>query len=136
MNDLSTLLFDVRREVSDIPEEYIDDMQVFQCVDQANELINKIIDTTDTTIEDVYKEHCIVILAAYYAYVNYTSLAEKRLGQLPTSMSIKVNEMKKKAWTFVSKISDSTIDSNFNVKSDTYSPVVIGLTTSIGDLTY
>lgn len=135
MNDLSTLIFKVRREIADIPEDYIDDIQVYQCIDEASAFLNKVIDTTDTSIEDSYKEHCITILASYYAYLNYTSLAEKRIGQLPTSMGIKVNEMKKKAHAFISKISDSTLDSNFNVKESSETPTVIGLTTSIGDIT-
>lgn len=129
MNDLSTYIFDVRRELSDVPEDYMTDIQVFQGIEQAYQLVTKLVDT-DT--DDTYRAHCIVMLAAYYAYLSYTSLAETMLGTLPVSAAVRLRDIRKKAYVFISMVSSYNLDNDFNIIESKSRPIANAMTQSVG----
>jgi|LGVE01.1.fsa_nt_gb hypothetical protein len=109
----SSLLFDVRRELSDIPDDHADDTIIEQMTVQANDFCGTIIDVASE--DDSYIEHCVVTLAAYFVYLNYTSLTERRLGTIPQTAVIRLTELRRKAYTFISKVATEPIDEYFNV---------------------
>ena len=109
----SSLLFNVRRELSDVPEDHADDAIIYQMTVQANDFCNEVIDVASE--DESYIEHCVITLAAYFVYLNYTSLTERQLGTIPPTTVIRLNELRRKAYVFISKVTIETIDEYFNI---------------------
>ena len=125
--ELSSLIHNTRLELSDIPEDHASDEIVYQSLSQAVAYIGKICDITD--VADSYLSHCYVCLAAYYTYLNYTSLAEKKFGVSEAINYVRLGALKDKAITFINFISTFKIDANLNVSANSLrlTPNVIGL---------
>ena len=109
----SSLLFNVRRELSDVPEDHADDAIIYQMTVQANDFCSEVIDVASE--DESYIEHCVITLAAYFVYLNYTSLTERQLGTIPPTTVIRLNELRRKAYVFISKVTIETIDEYFNI---------------------
>lgn len=77
----------VRGSLSDVAEEFITDDQIFNDLVKAREFVNAV---TGATSETVYKGQCIVAVATYYSYVNYTTLSERNLGTLPPTAQVRI----------------------------------------------
>lgn len=107
--DLDELAPLVRSSLSDIPNSFLTDDQLTNELDKANVFCNAIV--AEDTAES-YLEKCIVVVATYYAYVNYTSLAEKQIGTLPPSSAIRVKELRTIAVSFLSFVSAVPITSD------------------------
>lgn len=101
--NLSTLITPVRTDLADLPVDYIRDISVFQSIRQADKFIETII---KEDVEEDYRIYCTIVLGAYYTYLNYTDIAEKRLGHLPSTTLVRLNELKKKARMFLLNISN------------------------------
>lgn len=123
----------VRRELSDLPEDYATDEIVYQSTEQAYALIQKVITVDD--FDDVYISHCTVTLSAYYVYLDYTSLAERQLGTLPPTVLIRLRELKRKARSFINTIANDQLDEDLSVDMSllTIAPIAIGITESVAD---
>lgn len=130
--ELSALIHNTRLELSDIPEDHAGDEIIYQSITQAEAYVGKIVDITD--VADSYLSHCYVCLAAYYVYLNYTSVAEQRDLDAVT-MSIRLADLKNKARIFINQISEFDLDDNLNVslRSLFVTPLSTGLTTSVDD---
>ena len=130
--ELSALIHNTRLELSDIPEDHAGDEIIYQSITQAEAYVGKIVDTTD--VADSYLSHCYVCLAAYYVYLNYTSVAEQR-DLDPVAMSIRLPDLKNKARVFLNQISEFDIDSNLNISlvSMLTTPNSIGLVDGVDD---
>ena len=123
----------IRRELSDIPEDYASDSILMQSAESAWLHIQKLVEVADQ--DDDYLSHCIAMLGAYYVYLNYTSLAEIQLGTLPPTSFIKMSELKSKARTFIGLVSEGSLDKNLNMDESNmkYAPSIIGITASVTD---
>lgn len=123
----------IRRELSDIPEDYASDSILMQSAESAWFHVQKLVEVADQ--DDDYLSHCIAMLGAYYVYLNYTSLAEIQLGTLPPTSLIKMAELKTKARTFIGLISEGTLDKDLNMDEANmkYAPTIIGITESVAD---
>lgn len=123
----------IRRELSDIPEDFASDSILMQSAEAAWLHIQKLVDITDQ--DDDYLSHCIAILGAYYVYLNYTSLAEIQLGTLPPTSFIKMSELKSKARTFIGLVSEVSLDKDLNIDKSNlgYAPPIVGITDSVAD---
>ncbi len=149
--NLSSLVLDVRDELSDIPEEYLSDRQVFKNLDKAKFFVYAVktanygvatSDKSDAELaeEELYIEKCVVALAVYYAYINWTSTAERALGEMPQSAYIKLASLRKIALGFIQMISDTPLNDDLTINEKAFSHasgIASGLSTSIigdGDL--
>jgi len=111
--DLSTLILEVQVSLSDIPEEYATDEQLYSSLKMADGYITTLI---DTGIDESLESLAIVALATFYAYVNYTSLVERTRGEVNQASSIKLAALQRIAVSFLRRIStlpikdDTTVD--------------------------
>lgn len=121
---LSTIMDSVRRELSDITDDWITDRQIHQSTDQANKLITKIV---PSDVDESMKVLAIQVLSAYYTYLVYTSVAEQRLGQLPETVITRLNALAGKARSFISLISNVELNDDLTIATRTLdiSPVII-----------
>ena len=129
--ELSSLIHNTRLELSDIPEDHASDEIVYQSLSQAVAYIGKICDIT--VVADSYLSHCYVCLSAYYTYLNYTALAEKKFGASEAVNYTRLAELKDKARVFLSPISNFILDANLNISSTNarITPISTGLITSV-----
>jgi len=85
------LVFKVRNKLNQVNIAYIDDIIVYQYLQESYDHIRMICDLLGVSIGDFenYKlERCIVNLATFQSYRNYTKLADRQLNTEPTSSAI------------------------------------------------
>lgn len=123
--DLPSIIFDVRAGISDIPEEYATDDQVHKALKRANAFVNKIRDQSIDPDDDFLK-NCVIVLAIYYAYLDYTSLAEKQLGTLPATANVRVKALREVAASFLQLISVIPLNDRLMVDESSYKNVPVG----------
>jgi hypothetical protein len=94
MVKLAEMIMDVRNELSDIPEDKVSDLQIYLCLKDAKSYVDQVVIDTATTdqLNDCYKSVGVV-----YAYVNWTSLAERLMGTQPTTSFARVQFLREKA---------------------------------------
>jgi hypothetical protein len=102
MTDLSPLILRVRDKLSDVPIDWNDDSLVYSDIKDANEFIQMLV---MDNVEQKFIDNCTVNLAAYYNYLTYTSLAERRMGEMPPTSIIKLDALRSKARSCLSLIS-------------------------------
>lgn len=129
-----SLILTVRGEVANIPVDYVDDYQVYSEIKSAMVFVNEIV-RKDAITEQV--KEAIVKLSAYYVYVNYTSMAEKALGELPRTAYIQLEVKRAKALTYLRMISSVPLNNNLTIDMDLFrksTVITVGLSSSvIGD---
>jgi hypothetical protein len=94
MTKLSEMIIPVRTEISDIPEDKITDRQVYDNLKDAKAYVDSIVIATATAaqLDDCYKA-----VACVYAYVNWTSIAERLQGSSPTTSFARIQFLREKA---------------------------------------
>lgn len=131
--DLPSLIFDVRAGISDIPGEYATDNQVHRALKLANAFVNKVRDQTIDEDDDFLK-NCVIVLAIYYAYLGYTSLAERQLGTLPPTAAVRVKALRELAASFLQLISVVPLTEDLLIDSSSYRDtpgIAFGITNSV-----
>jgi len=131
--DLSLLILDVQVSLSDIPDNYATDEQLYDSIKMADAYITSLIDIVIT--EDLHKK-AIRALATYFAYVNYTSLVERSRGEVSQASSIKLAALQRIAVSFLRRITTFAINDDTTVNQDALAKKLyagIGLTTSVID---
>jgi len=103
--ELSNYIFDVRNGLSDIDISYDGDDLIYNDLKSAFSFASNICVAPTTDEQMNYFMEATVALATYYNYLTYTSLAEKRLGELPPTSYIRIRALKAKAWSFLALIS-------------------------------
>jgi hypothetical protein len=101
--------------LSDIPISFLTDDQIYNELDTASAYCTQ---NLDTTTADVYMSKCYIVLASYYAYINYTTLAERREGTLPPAAKTRVDALRLKALSFLQPIALERLDENLVVDLD------------------
>lgn len=110
--DLSTLILQVQVSLSDLPETYATDEQIYFDLKTAFKYVDDIV--ADDADADLAKE-AIARLGAYLTYINYTSLAERKLGEVPMSMQLKVDAMRKIALIFLRRVTNLQIKDDLTI---------------------
>jgi hypothetical protein len=129
--DLNQLVIPVRGTLSDVPADYLTDDQLYDEVDKAYVFCNKVIESGTS---ESYISKCIVTLAAYYAYINYTSLSERQLGTLPPTSAIRLKALKGVAASFLQLVSIYPLTDDLTIDKDRITnPAGITLTYSVLD---
>lgn len=117
--DLALLILDVQISLSDIPDNYATDEQLYDSLKMAHAYIDSLID--ESVSEDL-EAKAIRALATYFAYVNYTSLVERTRGEVTQASSIKLAALQRIAVSFLRRITtlaindDTTVDQNAGAK--------------------
>ena len=130
MADLSHLISRVRARLSDVPIDWDDDSLIYLDLKDAYEFVNMV---SMDGVADSYKENCIVNLAAFYNYLTYTSMAERRMGEMPTTSLIKLDALRSKAKSCLSLISKYPLldDLSVDLEALNATPVAGSLVSSI-----
>jgi hypothetical protein len=127
LEDLVTL---VRGSLSDVSTEFVTDDQILNDLVKAREFCNAV---TGSSAETVYKGQCIVAVATYYSYVNYTTLSERNLGTLPPTAQVRIATLRRIAAGMLqmTSIYPLTDDLTLNVKLLDIPVAGIGLMQSV-----
>jgi hypothetical protein len=131
--DLSLLILDVQVSLSDIPDNYATDEQLYDSIKMADAYITSLIDITIT--DDLHKK-AIRALATYFAYVNYTSLVERTRGEVSQASSIKLAALQRIAVSFLRRITTLAINDDTTVDQSALAKKLyagIGLSMSVLD---
>lgn len=129
--DLSSLILRVRRSLADVPEDYMTDVQIYDELKSAQIFVNSIVTTTATETD---QREAIIHLSSYFSYINYTSMAERRLGEVPPVTYVKLNVLRQKALTYLQTITDLPLTADLIVDTSKLSkekPFVYGITKSL-----
>lgn len=111
--ELSTLVYDVRDELSSIPDDLISSEQIYKEIKKANIYINYIIDP-DWDDEDIQKQ-TIVSLASYYSYVNYTALVSSQRDDVSDYVYKREKVLKDIALSFLRMLAKYPISTDLSV---------------------
>lgn len=110
--NLNSLISNVRSTLSDVPEEFLTDTQLYVELDKANAYCNAIVQE-DTT--EAYLTKCIEVVATFYSYINYTTLSERQLGTLPPTSKIRLDALRNVAVSFLQLVSKYPLNDNLTI---------------------
>ncbi len=131
--DLASMILDVQVSLSDIPDNYATDEQLYDSIKMAHAYIDTL---KDTTVTEALEAKAIRALATYFAYVNYTSLVERTRGEVTQASAIKLAALQRIAVSFLRRITtlaindDTTVDQSAGAKKVW---AAVGLTMSVTD---
>lgn len=114
--DLSDLILEVQVSLSDLPENYGTDEQIYFDLKTAYTYVMDIL-SSDVTDQNLV-EQTIIRVGAYFTYMNYTSLAERKLGEVPVTMQTKVDALRRLAVMMVRRITNLKIKDDLTIDSD------------------
>jgi hypothetical protein len=106
---LNSLISEVRSTLSDVPTTFLTDSQILNELEKAQTFCVAIVVSTTT---ESYLEKCIIVVATYYSYINYTTLSERQLGTLPPTSKIRLDALRRVAISFLQLVSNYPIDEN------------------------
>lgn len=135
-SDLHLYIYLVREGLSELPDDLASDEQIYKDLKLAYSYINSVISPTfaaDSDNEQFWQD-AIVVLATYFSYVNYTSLAERQFGDVPITAAIRADLLKSMALSFIRMMSDNPIDDNLSIDTnrlDKMHAVGVGLVSNI-----
>lgn len=124
--ELSTLIYNVRNELSSIPDDLITSEQIYGEIVKANLYINYILDS-EFDNDDILAQ-AIVALASYYSYVNYTALVSLKLDDVPAYVYQREKVLKNIALTFLKLLTKYPLDNDLMINEK--------LLEKIGAITY
>lgn len=110
---LTSLISFVRDNLADIDNEVIGDLSLKFSIDSAYNYITMLCDTD--SVDDDYLRITIIHLATYFAYINYTSVAENRMGTLPETASIRIETLRRNAMMFLNNISRYKLNDDLSI---------------------
>jgi hypothetical protein len=113
--DLDDLIVYVRSSLSDVPTEYMSDTQILYELVKAKAFVDELSGATSQT---VYKGQCIIAVATYYSYVNYTALAERNMGTLPPTAAVRTSALREIAAALLQLISLYPLNSDLTIDMD------------------
>lgn len=112
---LSELILHVRAALADVTLDMVDDSQVYHDIKKAYEYVQQLVPASTISAQESYVSSCIVNVAAYYTYVNYTSLAERQQGTLPPTALIRINALREIALTFLTPITPFKLNPDLSI---------------------
>lgn len=128
--DIADLIIDVQVSLSDIPDNYATDEQLYDSLKMAQGYIDSI---KDENVLESLEIKAIRSLATYFAYVNYTSLVERTRGEVSQASSIKLAALQRIAVSFLRRITTLKINDDTTVDQTAAGrkPAAVGLTVSV-----
>lgn len=112
--DLHNLIPQVRDTLGSLPYEYLEDHQIWAEVKRANMFVNYINESSNAKLI----EKAILSLASFYTYINYSSLAEPRLGNVPHAYDPKYSVLRDIALSFLRMITSLPLNDKLVVDID------------------
>ena len=91
---LSESIIPTRGILSDIPEAFATDIQVYRDLKRAKLFVDQVVE--DGLDEDLLKS-IYETVGAYYTYVNWTGIAEERIGTTPSMSFFRVAVLREQA---------------------------------------
>jgi len=131
--DLASMILDVQVSLSDIPDNYATDEQLYDSIKMAHAYIDTL---KDTTVTEALEAKAIRALATYFAYVNYTSLVERTRGEVTQASAIKLAALQRIAVSFLRRITTLAINDDTTVDQKAGADklwAAVGLTMSVTD---
>jgi len=128
-----SLIFNVRRQLNDVPEDFLTDEAIFQALRQADAYLSLIV---IDELDDTYRNHCLVLLASYFAYSIYVSSVERGLGSIPAASEVRLRHLQKLAYTAIRPVAKIPIREDLTIDTDALAdarPAVASLTESVLD---
>lgn len=134
--NLSLLISNVQQDLNDVPDDYLDVVNIHQNLSQSKTFIEKVVSSEVIASDEDYVKVCIYALATYYAYLNYTVLAEVKMGTLSPSVTVRLRELKAKAVMFINRVSEFTVTKELTVDTvkGNYVPFATTKTTVLEDM--
>lgn len=132
ITDVEGLVPLVRASLSDVAEEFITDTQILYDLVRSKAFCEVI---TGSTSDSVYMGQCIVAVATYYSYVNYTTLAERNMGTLPPTAQVRITTLRRIAVALLQPLSiyPLTDDLTLDIKALNIPVAAIVLTPTVLD---
>jgi ribosome-binding factor A len=129
--ELAELILEVRRELSDIPEDKISDLQVYDALKEAKVYVDLYAEaaTTEAIIRECYKR-----VGAVYAYINWTAIAERHMETQPATSYMRVAFLREKALSILQTCSKWQLDKDLTPDEKFYEKMPgmgVGLTNSV-----
>ena len=131
--DLASMILDVQVSLSDIPDNYATDEQLYDSIKMAHAYIDTL---KDSTVTEALEAKAIRALATYFAYVNYTSLVERTRGEVTQASAIKLAALQRIAVSFLRRITTLAINDDTTVDQKAGADklwAAVGLTMSVTD---
>ena len=120
--DPQSLIIEVRNNLSDLPFDLVNDVLIYKSIQDAYDFIQMVVD--ETYIEEKFVRRCLIRLSTYNTYLNYTALAESKMGTLPESAGLQLSSLLMKSYQCLSLISKVTLNPDLSYKEETaYLPV-------------
>lgn len=92
--ELSESILPTRGLLSDIPEEYAADITVYRDLKRAKLFVDQVLEANlnEDLLKTIYEA-----VGAYYTYVNWTGIAEQRVGTIPAMSFFRVAVLREQA---------------------------------------
>lgn len=131
--ELSESIFTTRGLLSDIPEEYATDIQIYKDLKRAKQFADQVL---VAGVEEALLKSIYEAIGAYYTYVNWTGIAEQKMGTIPSMSFFRVAVLREQALQLMSENVDVPITDNLTIDYKRFSkmkPNANALTTSTID---
>ena len=91
---LSESIIPTRGFLSDIPAEYATDIQIYRDLKRAQLFVDQVLDegVDEDLLKTIYET-----VGSYYTYVNWTGVAEQRMGTIPAMSFFRVAVLREQA---------------------------------------
>lgn len=109
MDPVETFLEDIRRDLAEAGKDLLSDETIVQQLKRAELVL-----APWAVSNDDLMQHCIAALGSYFSYLAYTSLAEKQLGSIPETSTIRIKELKHAAYLLIVQIAPVNEDLIFD----------------------
>lgn len=131
--ELSESILPTRGFISDIPEEYATDIQVYRDLKRAKLFADQVLVASldETLLKSIYEA-----IGAYYTYVNWTGIAEQRMGTIPAMSFFRVAVLREQALQLMGENLIVPITDNLTIDYKRFSkmkPISTTLTKSVID---
>lgn len=123
---LDTLIDEIRDNIADLDFSLCDDKLIYNSLKDSYEFIQMITDSTIT--EEKYIRRCLIRLASYDSYRNWTSLAEVGDGTMPETSSLHLSTLLMKAYACLSLISTVPLNEDLSLKDSELPPAIGSVT--------
>lgn len=124
--ELSESIFTTRGLLSDIPEEYATDIQIYKDLKRAKLFADQVLEDglDETLLKSIYES-----IGAYYTYVNWTGIAEQKMGTIPSMSFFRVAVLREQALQLMSENVVVPITDNLTIDYKRFSKMKPSATT-------
>ena len=126
---LEPLIQEIRDALSDSPFDLSDDKLLLNALKDSYDYIRMVVD--EDLQPEMFVRRCLIRLATYEAYRNYTGLASVQDNTVPETAGLQLSSLLMKAYACLTMIAKVPINEDLSLKDTNYpTPVGSGLTNS------